>query len=648
MFNKILSNISFNPSLLSQVSFYIQRMKAEQSIRRLGFVFLALAMTIQSFAVISPPKKSLAYSNDYIINGLNTRDDILRAWDNKTSDKDVAAIYGRFGITREDIAGLSMKPNATIKSSDADYWTIGRTSLSASTKADQIKNQYKDSEVPVTAGSSTVYLRQLRAWDIKNSYNVYNAFEGTKNGKKFWILQTCGNFTQVGLPPLETPSLELRKTIEGNTVLKPGDTAVFRFEYRNSKANSPAVTNITLKDTIDTNLEIIEPTNLSVDSTNTINMSLPDISYSPDFKTFLLIKVRFKQGLPNGTKACNIATLSSGNTPNATSGGSTLCLTLLDIPKCDYDPTINNIDPACQEPLLVCTITNTVFNKTTKEAVLKTVTSSTNTALTTIKSYQYNFGDNSNKTIKTGATENEVSHIYNNGSYTTIVTIAYSYKKAGAIIDKSASCSTSVEAMPDQPLSKSKVASNVTQKLDQQQTLIKKANAGDVIEYNLVISNSFDYDRQDVIITDSIADILEYADIDRAFLSQQGGIFDTQEKSVSWPSETIRAKSTVTKTFRVTVKRDLPATNQPSSLTTSYDCKVSNKFGNQIDITINCPKIKSAEYITTTLPKTGPGTSVALLGTVVIVAGYFYARSRLLSKEMSILKNDYISTGGVL
>jgi hypothetical protein len=646
MFNKIISNLPFSPSLIGQVSFYINRMKAEESLRRLGIVFVVLAMTVQSFAVISPPRKSQAYSSDYIINGLNTRDDILRAWDNKTSDKDVAAIYGRFGLTRDDIAGLPMNPNATVVSSNADYWTIGRSSISAVSKADQIKQKYKDNEIALTAGGSTVYLRQLRAWDIKNPSNSYSAFEGTKNGKKFWILKTCGNFTQAEQPPLATPGLELRKTIEGPTILKPGDNAVFRFEYRNPVAGSPAVTNIKFSDVIDPNFEIIEPTNITLDANRSLNLTLPDATYSPDFKTFLLIRVRFKAGLADGTKSCNAAKLSASNAPDAWSGGDTLCLTLLNPKKCVYNPSIDD-GSQCVEPVLVCELTNTVFNKTTKEATLKTITKANNDSLITIKEYRYTFGDGTNTTVKSPLPANEAKHTYKAGSYSANVVVAYSYKVNTVATEKLASCGASIEATPDQPLSKSKVVTNMTQKLTPQQTETKAANSDDVIEYNLVVTNSYDYDRSDVNITDNIADVLEYAELDNAFLKQQGGAYDSQNKTITWPAETVKAKSTVTKAFRVTVKKNIPATNQPSTVSTAYDCKISNKFGNQTDVSINCPKVKTAEYINTSLPKTGPGSSLAIGFTAAFIFAYFYSRARLLGKEMNLVRNEYVTSGGV-
>src|SRR5687768_14776392 len=122
MVNKLLANLPFNPSLIGQISFYSHRLHSETSIRRLGVGMIVFAMMVQIFAAIIPPEKSLAASDNHIINGLKTRDDILRAWDRAGSD--IPAIYGKFGVTRADIARLPQKPNAKITSTKADYWSI--------------------------------------------------------------------------------------------------------------------------------------------------------------------------------------------------------------------------------------------------------------------------------------------------------------------------------------------------------------------------------------------------------------------------------------------------------------------------------------------------------------------------------------------
>lgn len=650
MFRKLISNLPFNPSLLGQVSFYARRMKQEESLRRLGFGFVALAMLIQSFAVIAPPEKSLAYSSDYIINGLRTRDDILRAWDGQTTDRNVAQIYQRFGLTREDIAALPLNPNAQIRSDRADYWTIGRTSLSAVSKAGQIRQQYKDSEIPVNYGAGTVYVRNLKAWDIRNPYNTYNAFEGTKDGKKFWILVDCGNFTQVGTPNLTEPALELRKTIDGGPrSLKPGEEFTFRFEYRNSVEDSQPVQNAVLHDEFDLDkFDIVSSTpaiNL-IGNGKQIALPLGSVSYSASFKTALVVRVRLKTSLVNGTQACNAAKLSASNAADAWSGGSTLCITVID--PCPLDPSLARNDPKCTKPVLACTLSNSDVNRTTKEFTLTTKVTSSNPALTTLRSYVYDFGDGSGVTTRRSAEyQDTVKHTYPDGSYTATAVINYQVGEGTGQTDGSVACSAPIESKKDQPLSQNKTARNVTQNLDASQTLAAKAKAGDTLEYTLITRNSYDYARTNVNVTDYIGDILDYATLDNAFLAQQGGTYDETARTVSWTSQTIKANEDLKNVFRVQMKSPIPSTNQPSAMTTSFDCTISNKFGDQIDIAVDCPVVKSSEYITSTLPKTGPGTSLLIGFTASAVIAYFFARSRLLAQELELIRTDFATTGGI-
>lgn len=646
MFRKLISNLPFNPSLLNQVAFYAQRVKQEESLRRIGFVFIALTLIVQSFAVIAPPEKSLAYSNDYIVNGLRTRDDILRAWDGQTTDKNVAAIYGRFGLTRDDIAALPLQPNSTVRSTDANYWTIGRTSLSAVSKAPQIKQVYKDSEVPVNYGAGNVYLRQLKAWDIRYSSNSYKAFQGTKNGKPFWILVDCGNFTQVGQPPLNQPALQFRKTIDGGArSLKPGDNFSFRFEYRNQVAESQPAENVVLEDTLELDkFDIVSPSNLPLQG-NKLVYPLGTVGYSDTFRTAIVINVRLKANLDNGVRACNAATLKASNAAEVGSGGQGLCITVIN--PCPLDTSLSNNDPRCISPVVACSLSVYDVNKTTKEFTLKTAVTSSNSGLTTIKSYLYDFGDGSNTvTRRSAAYTDTIAHIYKDGAYTATVEVSYLVGQGSGQKDGSTVCSAPIDSQPDQPLSQNKTARNLTQNIDMGNTTAK-AKAGDTIEYSLITHNSYDYDRANVVVSDYIGDILDYASIDQAFLSQQGAKYDEQTRTINWQGTTVLGNSNMTKLFRVQMKNPIPATNQPSAITTSFDCKISNKFGDQIDILVDCPLVKSSEYLTSTLPKTGPGSSLVIGFVVTTVAGYFFARSRVLAQELDIIRSDFVATGGV-
>lgn len=697
MFHKLISNLPFNPSLLGQVAFYAKRVKQEESLRRLGFGFVALAMFIQMFAVMAPPEKSLAYSSDYIINGLQTRDDILRAWDGKTSDKNVAAIFGSFGLTREDIAALPYRPNQTLNSCTNDYWTIGRTSLSAVSKSGQIKQQYKNSEVPVSYGSGNVYLRQLKAWDIINKCNTYKAFEGWKNGKQFWILVDCGNFTQVGAPNLTPPALQLRKTIQGGPrKLKPGQEFTFNFEYRNSKSGSLPARDVMLEDDLDLKNYDIVSWNYRLDPGQKIDkylwpggsgksyLSLPlgTVSYSSGYKVAASITVKLKKSLPNGTQTCNAAKLRSlhNNVPEAWSGGNNLCITVENPPPkdvcpnisgnqaslpsgktidsngncvdkkkpCPYDPALDETDSRCNVPKLVCAISVSDVNRTTKTFRLRTTVQSSNEYLTSIQSYVYNFGDNSSpQTKSSNSYADETTHVYPDGDYTANVVVNYTAGRGSAQTKQKVQCSGPISSESDEPLGQEKTARNLTQNLDEQETLAAKAKAGDVIEYSLIVLNTYDYDRINVNFSDNIGDILDYAELDKSFLASQGGVFDEETRTLSWTNQTVKANAELIKKFRVTLKNPLPSTNQPGTMTTAYDCKISNLFGGQLDLDVNCPLPKSAEYITERLPNTGPGASLVIGFTATTVVAYFFARSRLLGRELEIIRTDFAQTGGI-
>lgn len=655
MFRKLVSNLPFNPSLLGNLGFYAKRIKEEEVLRRFGFGFVALAMFIQMFAVIAPPEKSLAYSSDYIINGIRNRTDILRAWDGQTGDRNVAEIYQKFGITREDIASLPLNPNVTIRSNQRDYWTMGRTSLSAVSKANRIKPQYKNNEFAVNYGAGNVYIRQLRAWDIVNPVNSYLAFQGvSKNtGQTFWILVDCGNLTFSSKPELSKPKLEIRKTINGNpSVLKPGDSFTYRFEWRNPVQSSIAQ-GVTLTDVLPTeHIDIVQTSRTLSSSGRSTTLGIGNLGYSSGYQT-MTVRAKVKSNVAHNQKVCNSVKLTSSNAGEA--NGGPVCFTVSNPPKpepkpepCPYDGSIPKSDSKCVAPAVACQVSVANINRTNKDFTLRTKVSSTNEYLTSIVSYAYDFGDGSAKQTKSSsAYEDSVTHRYDDGSYTASVVVNYRVGRGSTQTSQSANCSAPIDSQPDQPLSQEKTVTNLTQNLDEKVTLKHKVKAGDTLEYNLVTNNTYDYDRANVNVSDYIGDVLDYAELDEAFLKSQGGTFDKEAKTLSWSSQTVKASSSLNNKFRVKIKDPIPSTNQPSKLTTSFDCMISNKFGDQIDLEVDCPLPKSAEYITERLPDTGPGTSLAIGFTATSIIAYFFARSRLLAKELDIIRTDFAQTGGV-
>jgi hypothetical protein len=72
----------------------------------------------------------------------------------------------------------------------------------------------------------------------------------------------------------------------------------------------------------------------------------------------------------------------------------------------------------------------------------------------------------------------------------------------------------------------------------------------------------------------------------------------------------------------------------------SYNCKVTNTFGNTLNVGIECPPEKVIEQTVAELPHTGAGENMLFSAVVIAIAVYFYARSRQTSKEIRLIRRD--------
>lgn len=547
MLNRLISNLPFNPSLVEEFSFYTNRLKKEASVRRLGVIMIILSMLVQIFALSFPAEKSLAASsNDIVEGGVKTKAELLQKWDNPRTQ--VAVIYKKFGVTRDDIARMPNKP-VTIKSNGSNYWSIGRHSLSG--YAD-INSNYKRQEIAIKTEGPTVYMKPLKAWDTRVPYSTYKAFQGRNSttGEKFWILIDCANYVQNGKGSPPPPQLEVKKTIVGKkSQVKAGDTVKFRIEYRNKKEDSLAE-DVKIIDKLQRNkFEVVSPKNLPIGRDDTLEKNVGNLHYTKNSK-ILDITVRVKNNLKAGTKICNSVRLTAANAPAVSGGGA---------PK---------------------TCVEVVAPEQAKEKT----------------------------TVTTTQTEEEPQ-----------------------------------EDIPetDIPPGLSKEVKNITQNLSGNEAINATVKAGDVIEYSLLTYNSKDSEINNYQIDDYIGDILEYADLDTAFLSQQGGTYNESTKSVVWANQKLTPKEDNVRVFRVKMKNPIPSTNTPTTASTAFDCKISNEYGNEVSMTVACPTLKTIE----TLPNTGPGTAIAITFGLTSFSGYFLARNRLVNKELFILRKNYASSG---
>ncbi len=166
------------------------------------------------------------------------------------------------------------------------------------------------------------------------------------------------------------------------------------------------------------------------------------------------------------------------------------------------------------------------------------------------------------------------------------------------------------------------------------------AKPGDVLKYALIVKNTGKRKQPNFVIQDNIADILEYA----VLTNRGGGTYDKSTGFLSFPKVNIKPGATVTRTFSVTVDNPLPTTRSLSD-PDAYNYKMTNVFGDIINVKVQPPTAQVViANAATSLPNTGPGTSIFTFAAIAAIAGYFYSNRRLQLKEARLALE--LSSGG--
>ena len=644
MFNKLLSNLPFNPSLIDQVAFYSSRLKKEAVVRRVGLAFIAITMLLQIFAVVRPTEASnQCSSNDVIRCGFKTKQQAVDQCNSNAQG--FRTIIEYYGISCATLAGASTQTiEATAQ--DNQLYSMGRNPY-------QKPGEYA-TNIP---GAGTYYLRPLSSWG-NTSYKML--VMKTPDNQTFMVMYDCGNIVIKGgynppAKPEPASSLKLAKINQPTGIVKPGDYIDYTLAFTNTGGTSAF---FAVNDTLPAQLDYI-----SSEYGNWIfernGSTLKWVNNTPPFYTFgnteafgtpgfIKIKTRVKQNTPSGTTVCNAGWLTDVNTTTGKvqrwSDVSVCNTVVVDCPTGSL-PGPNGTcvpikvpDAACLYLKIYKQPTRTKFSFEAKASVVNGAT---------ISSYTYDFGDGSktevNKSNKLTDTSSE--HEYKkDGTYNVQATISSSVGAKESLI-----CKVSITVKPEQNptpvLSINKGAKNTTKGINDANNTV--ASAGDVIEYSLTTTNLGDKAANNTILrSESLADVLEYSNLDLTSLG--GATFEDSSKTLSWNTPvTIQPGAKITKTFKVAVKDPIPQTlkpyNQPGG---SYDMVMTNVYGNTVNIKLPGSVVKTTEQITTTLPNTGPGTALLIGAGITIIIGYFYARSRLLSKELDIVRSEYATTSG--
>lgn len=196
MFKKIVSQLSFSPALVGQLGFYAKRLRKEQTTRRLGLVFVALALVVQSLVVFQGPSPANASNaNDFIPGGLGlgssrSLNNFLGPYDR--NDRHLKDIFNYFGITREEITKTTFTK-----------FTVGTK------KSYGFENRAGSTAINITNANyqsvTTIYGRPLTTWGNSPTSETYGYVGHSARIGWFAILQVCGNLITENYPQKPTP-----------------------------------------------------------------------------------------------------------------------------------------------------------------------------------------------------------------------------------------------------------------------------------------------------------------------------------------------------------------------------------------------------------------------------------------------------------
>ena len=318
MFRKIVSNLAFSPALVGQLGFYAKRLRKEETTRRMGLIFTALALVVQSFAVLTPPESAnAANGNNVIYGGVKSKSDLLSVYDrNKDSagHTDIQQIYSQFGITRQDIV------NAKEGEFNSRDFNLGVMSVGRSNYTWQ-RTPYAVAGTSTTVYAGNLYKFDTTEWSKKNG-SPYKAVIGKRavDGKWFAIMYACGNPTYTELPPPPPkPSAAC-----SNLVITPISRTKFTLKATASVKNGATISAYTYT---------IKETGGKTVTNQTINSSAASSSYTYDFTK-------------DGSYTAAVAVATSEGTKTASTCQKQL--TVSPEPRCPLNPDLVASNPDCK------------------------------------------------------------------------------------------------------------------------------------------------------------------------------------------------------------------------------------------------------------------------------------------------------------
>lgn len=762
MFRKIVSNLAFSPALVGQLGFYAKRLKKEEATRRLGLVFTALALVVQSLTVFTPPESAnAANGSDMVYGGVTSKKAVLDEYDKQRSDfKDIMDYNG---ITRAELANMSDSAiNSKGQGTGEGSWKTWGRAHRFSPAQGEVKHS-----VPLdTGGATTIYSRPLwlfdsTAYTIKNG-STYEAFIGhsAKRGL-FAIMKDCGNLVTKDSPKPDVSAQFIAASCEmirGKAVDgRDKDARIKVFLYYNGPPGKGEKSEAIMTDADHKfAINVPEKYKKKADSTkvwgvmvplagrndttvqfeNTVTIPGGCIKPEPAAKCEQLafdrvsrteFKLQAKATAENGAKISNYRftildstkkTVLTKDVPSSEAHASSGKLVITDAGS--YTARVVVKTSLGEKTNENCTVTFKVAPPLTPSIDIdKTIDGSESKMVATNSDFTYrlkitNTGDVTLKNVAVtdtapngvtllSATQGVVKGL--KWSYTIPAlapgeSLSVSIKArvasyvAGTLVNTA--CVNASEVNPTQPtqtdgcddatvtvqpptqmiqvcdlttmtlvsipassfdpskhsknpedckkscapgapecvqITESKTSKNLTQ--DSDATTIK-AQSSDRIEFTIYLEN-IGSTATTRTISEELSDVLEYAK-----LTQNGsGTFNEESKVLAWGDVKLQPGEKTSRSFVVQVLDEIPTTARGASEPSSYDCIMTNAFGNTVNIPVACESPKMVESAVSELPKTGPGENMLFAGVVGTIVTFFWARSRQLAHEVKLIRKDF-------
>jgi len=622
MFKKLVSNLPFSPGLVSQMGFYIKRLRQEEFIRRMGMIFTAMSIAVQLVSVAVPPTHAQSsHANNIVREGLTSKAHLLKVYDQGDTGghEDIDEIFNYFGIGRKNIENMrvtSIKSNSLFDGSEA--WTMGRHSYGFA----------RETSVYIPARNTTLYLRPWAAsW---GTYDSQVLLGNRSDGTQFAVIMNCGNLVIAFAE--EEP-----KPVDGEFTTTCDAVSGWATDPRNNSYSVKVQINIDGQKVHSMLAENDNEFIANFAGHHGFRWNIPD-SYVDGSAHTVAVTAFEDVGARGG--------VSEGNKLLPAHQGKNV------IPANCYEPPEDTIQ-VCRPGAGIITIGLSEVKETDHEdlTMCSEIQICVNDQLIAIEKWEYSgeptacpqievcrdgviqlIASNTRTDTDLDASECEEIHVCDGDAITTIA--KSEYDPDTHVLPQLDDLGALICGDPAAQINKSKVAKNVTRA--GAETVATSAKPGDVIRYELTTINSGNADTTEPI-DENLSDVLEYSTL----VDFGGGDFNGDTKTLSWGNVDIAAGTDVTHAFKVKIKDVLPATATNPGNPASYDFNMNNVYGNAVNIKLPKPISKQVEQFASSLPETGPGENAFFAGLFATLVFFFYFRNRLVTKELNMLRKDF-------